>query len=725
MFNISTQIRLTKLLAAVAAVAMIAVTLYLIQGISNGANVLNEKKDRQLIVSALAGLLDGVAGLVADNAESDDAVDNTYGTANQKWIFDTWSANPNNGNYDYAFVLTADGSTVSGFKNASNEPLSALEVIGLGLQGLIDALPADAKNNAQASDFVLTARGPAILAASPILPISKGKTIPEAPPRILVFAKMMTPDVVANLGGRLAMQDLKLFTSPQKGDSSLPIEGIDGQYVGYLSWAAERPGDIAGSAIRGPAIVALLAMLASFVLLTFFSSRLAGRLQKSEHIAWRIANLDVLSGLPNRLAAVTKLEGIVKKMRDREGTVLAVVLADLDDFKEVNDTYGHDVGDALLKSVAAEFKTIADRYTGTLCRLGGDEFTVFFEDPDAVQCALGFSEAALRFLAEPLDILGRNTLIGMSIGISTLDAEHLESLELVRRADIAMYEAKKSGKNQLRIYEPKLDADRNNKIAMAKDLTFALANNQIAVHYQPIVEARTRRIVGAEALARWQRQDGSMVPPDQFIPIAEEFGLVDRLGSQVLGIACRDAVAWPDIELSVNISPVQLRKADFVREIIATLDGSGLDRDRLELEVTEGCLIANEHRAKPVIEALQAQGVNVALDDYGTGYSSIGYLRKYNFNRLKIDKSLVCGMISDSSSRSIVQAVAAVAHSMNMQITAEGVEDEGEAKMLYLVGCTALQGWLFGRPQTAASFSALLAKINSCPSSNNVGQIAV
>ena len=701
--------RLVGILAGVAAYVMIGITWYLIVTITNGANELNENKDKQQVVSAMAGLLDQIGGLVAANAEWDDAVDNTYGIANQDWIQHTWSAIADNVNYDSVFILTSDGETVAGFTKAFKEPLTAATFVGMKLPILIGTLHPEERMHDTVQDFVMTARGPAVVAIAPILPASADKTI-QVSPRLLMFAKMLTPDVVANLGNRLAVNDMKLVTVPAGGTSSLPIEGIDGESIGFLSWVAERPGDIAGSVIRLPAILILILLLAGLTSLVWFSSKLAARLQNSEHAAWNIARLDSLTGLPNRLAAMTKLDEIVKNIKDGE---VATVLLDLDNFKNVNDSFGHVVGDALLKKVAEVLKISADRSSGILNRLGGDEFLAFFEGPDAVQHAKVFSDAALQNLSGHLEVLGRSIPLGVSIGLSACDGALFESSEIIRRADVAMYQAKKNGKNHCVMYDSKLDENRANKVTMAKDLKFAIENNQITVHYQPIVEARSRRIVGVEALARWQRQDGSLVSADDFIPIAEEFGLIDILGRQVLNVACEDVVSWPNIKLSVNISPLQLRGAGFVDNITSILDAVGLEHERLELEITEGCLIENETQARPIIEALQERGIDVALDDYGTGYSSIAYLRKYNFNRLKIDKSLVRGMILDSSSRAIVQAVAAVAHSMNMQITAEGVEDEEEAKLLYLVGCNSLQGWLYGRPQQASSFANLISGQNS------------
>jgi EAL domain-containing protein (putative c-di-GMP-specific phosphodiesterase class I) len=273
--------------------------------------------------------------------------------------------------------------------------------------------------------------------------------------------------------------------------------------------------------------------------------------------------------------------------------------------------------------------------------------------------------------------------------------------ELLRRADVAMYAAKALGKNQYCRYGPELDSVRNDRIKLAQNLREALATGAIEVAYQPIVDAKSRQVMGVEALARWKGPDGTPVAPDKFISVAEEFGLIDELGRQVLITACREAVAWDNLYLSVNISPVQFRNPNFVAMLTDIVDRSGLPHQRLELELTEGYIIENSDRAKTIIDQLRAKGFRVSLDDFGTGYSSIGYLRKLRFDKLKIDKSIVHGMIDDASARSIILTTVSLATSMNMRVTAEGVELEEEANLLRLAGCETLQGYYFGKPQSA------------------------
>ena len=439
------------------------------------------------------------------------------------------------------------------------------------------------------------------------------------------------------------------------------------------------------------------------------TSRVAVKLRESAREAWNAANTDALTLLPNRHATLNLLQTNITDLKRGTAKELAVLLADLDGFKEVNDTYGHQIGDRLLQVVSEGFGVVASQFDASLSRLGGDEFALVIVGEGLQQRSKDMSDAILAFLSEPMSIEGRVARVGASIGIVVVSEGAVESSELLRRADVGMYTAKELGKNQHCFYVPEQDAARGNRIAMAENLRDALAARAIQVAYQPLVDAATRRIIGVEALARWQAPDGQWIGPDQFIEIAEEFGLIDELGKQVLSIACRAAVDWDDVRLSVNISPVQFKNPLFVETLVGIVDRIGLPRHRLELEITEGYLIEDSERAKSVIDRLQGLGFCVSLDDFGTGYSSIGYLRKFNFDKLKIDRSIVHGVIADDSARSIITAAASLARSMNMTVTAEGVEAEDEANLLRLAGCDTLQGYHFGRPQAAQSISDLLA----------------
>ncbi len=694
--------------AAASTIAVIAIVMYLIHGISNGANALDDTKTRQAINAMLAGLESQLSGTMIDKAKWDDAVAHTYGPVDMEWLYDTWGTATSEPNYDAVFILDEAGATLAGFSDGDATTTSADAMIGPGLKRLIASLPNDQKTYATAVEIQQTSKGFSVVAVAPIMPFTEKDTIPSERPRLLTLVKTLTPTFVSEIGSRLIIKDLKITPALAGEKSFVTINQKNGAPAGFISWSADRPGDVARAAIQGPAAAILGCILACMGFFVFKTQRMSLALERSEQQAWTVAHADPLTNLPNRLAAKQILEHSIATRKAGTTSGLAVMLADLDGFKDVNDTYGHHVGDDLIRGIAAGLQLIATRFDATVSRLGGDEFAIIVAGDDVGLRTNDFSKAAIEFLIEPLNLGGRIARVGISIGVAKAESTTIDSTELMRRADVAMYYAKENGKNRSVIYEPRFDTERNSRVDMAKLLAEALDNEQIEVAYQPIVDAQSHVIKGVESLARWQQQGGMHVPPDEFIKVAEEFGLIDRLGNQVLSKACRQAASWPNIDLSVNISPAQFRNPDFVANILAIVDASGLARHRLELEVTESYLIEQSDRAKPIIEKLRAQGIKMALDDFGTGYSSIGYLREYQFDRIKVDKSLIRGMMTDKAAQSIIQATTVLAQSMNLSVTAEGIETEDEANILRMVGCQDLQGYYFGTPQPAASITALL-----------------
>jgi diguanylate cyclase (GGDEF)-like protein len=429
-------------------------------------------------------------------------------------------------------------------------------------------------------------------------------------------------------------------------------------------------------------------------------------LQAANAATRELAERDELTGLLNRRALEQLLREAVQASAKAEA--VAVLIIDLDGFKEVNDTYGHHIGDKLIQEVSRRLSALSRRRNCVPARLGGDEFAIVVTGEDARRAARHVAEEAQAFVDRPIEIDGRGAAVGMSVGLAWSAAE-IDAQELLRRADVAMYEAKRQGKGRLCEYHDGLDARRVRRIALATELGLAIERKRIAVHYQPIVDARTREIVGVEALARWTDLRGNPVAPDEFIPVAEESGLINKLGLLVLETACQDAAKWPNVKLSVNLSPVQFRSATFVEDILLVLERTAFPAKRLELEVTEGYLIDHSELVLPLIERLRAAGIAFALDDFGIGYSSIGYLRQYQFDRLKIDKSLVRAIAADASARGMIEATAMIARSLSLQLTAEGVESEEQANLLRLAGCSNLQGYLFGQSQPARLVGKLLS----------------
>ncbi|MDF1609635.1 EAL domain-containing protein [Hoeflea sp. YIM 152468] len=456
-------------------------------------------------------------------------------------------------------------------------------------------------------------------------------------------------------------------------------------------------------------IVSLLVLeMSVFIFISMIESARAAshrRLENVNEIMKIRAGTDELTNLYNRRAFNELL--LERSLRLSADDRIAAMIFDVDGFKAVNDTFGHDVGDKLLQKVARQLQALSNSHGGILARLGGDEFAVFIWGERVDVKADLIATGALAIVHETIEVEGRHVDIGISVGVALGDAS-VEAMELLHRADVAMYEAKRSGRSRICVYDTGLASNRQLRTELAEELRLAVEEARISVVYQPIVDAKTRNLTGVEALCRWTRENGHSVPPDEFIPIAEEYGLINDLGLHVIRTAARTAVNWPNLKLSVNLSPVQFRCSTLVEDILCVLGEEGFPPGRLELEVTEGWLIDNEDRAQPLITALRTVGIMIALDDFGTGYSSIGYLRKYQFGRLKIDKSLVTDLIEDPKAQSIVQAAVLLAKGLSLDVTAEGVEKEEQARILQLIGCSNLQGYYFGRPQSAFDIDVLL-----------------
>jgi diguanylate cyclase (GGDEF)-like protein len=367
---------------------------------------------------------------------------------------------------------------------------------------------------------------------------------------------------------------------------------------------------------------------------------------------------------------------------------------DLDYFKEVNDTHGHAGGDALLHTISARLRACL-REGDTLARIGGDEFAVIqlcADPPDVTHALAGRLIAATR---EPVTLDGQQVFVGLSIGIA-ISAPNISAAELAKQADIALYSAKAAGRGRFCVFASEMNASMLSRRALENDLRVAPESGGLAVHYQPQIDVTSGEIVGAEALMRWTRPGYGAVSPVVFIPVAEETGLIISLGAWLLGEACREATAWPvPWHVAVNVSPVQFRHHGFVDSVRVGLAQSGLDPQRLELEITEGVLLRDTEETLVTLEQLRALGVRLALDDFGTGYASLGYLLKFRFDKVKIDRSFVCSLGVDHRAAAIVRAVIGLCNDLGMSTVAEGVENADQIAMLRARGCREAQGFLY------------------------------
>jgi len=411
-----------------------------------------------------------------------------------------------------------------------------------------------------------------------------------------------------------------------------------------------------------------------------------------------MARHDGLTGLANRAVLLEKMEEALARLR-RHGNRFTVFMLDLDLFKTVNDSLGHPVGDELLKVVAGRLSACI-RETDTVARLGGDEFAILATaDGDQREAAIATANRLLGAVAAPCDLDGHHVNIGTSVGIALAPEHGTDVDQLVKNADLALYKAKSEGRDAYRIFEDAMGVEVRMRRAHQIDLRNALSNDEFELYYQPIVDIQTRQMASIEALIRWHHPQRGMIPPADFIPLAEESGLINQIGEWVLRKACSDALHWPPhIKVSVNLSAVQFRKIGPIDSFCQTLRESGLSPERLELEITESVLLQGSAENVETLHRLRLMGISIVLDDFGTGYSSLSYLRMFPFDKIKIDRSFVHELAKSADCAAIVSAVAGLGRSLRIDTVAEGVETEDQLLLVHAAGCTHAQGYLFGRP---------------------------
>ena len=433
------------------------------------------------------------------------------------------------------------------------------------------------------------------------------------------------------------------------------------------------------------------------------------KMRQSEVELDRLARQDSLTGLPNREVLRHALDdAMVSAVRRKR--LCSVFLLDLDRFKAVNDTLGHPAGDMLLRLVALRLSDKVGNL-GQAGRLGGDEFEVVLPGLSSRAELSELAQAIIDSLSRPYPINGTNVSIGASIGIVTSDYDDRTSDDLMRDADLALYAAKAAGKGTYRFFSPDMHEVARERQLMESDLRVALENDQLRVVYQPVVNTSTEAVTGFEALIRWDHPEHGPISPTEFIPLAEEIGLINEIGEWVLRTACAEAARWPEhIMIAVNLSPVQFKAHALPSLVQMVLSDSGLAAKRLELEITEGVLLNNDEHVHDMIGRLKAIGVKLALDDFGTGYSSLSYLLRVPFDKIKIDQSFVRGASApESRNAALIRAMVGLATDLDMQTTAEGVETQDELILIRKLGCSHIQGYIFGKPMPASEASNLAA----------------
>ncbi len=678
--------------------------------VADYSNKLDDERSWETTVGALKTFQGQLEATLHDHSARNDAARNVYGTDNQNWIVGNYGDISSNGAlFDTAIIVDDNNKPIVAYHDGQPLTENIEDVLGAAVWALVDqARTTRVTGVPEASGYIMTRDGIAAAGAATIRERSGRIPVPEGHRRYLILVRYLDADRIKMLANTYVISGLTLVSPETVARYAVSIVDPLGKSLGRLVWSSRQPGDMSYQQVR-PLVLGALGLVGLFFVVLLILGSLAGRRLRAEEVQARQVSLrDRLSGLLNREGLRLDVDRLVERARS-DGTNVLLLYLDLDGFKEINDAYGHGTGDQLIRAVAAGLKVLVPPQAA-LARLGGDEFAIAFPTKELNDApALRLAEQILDFLVEPLEIGRRVVVVGASIGIASSPEGRIDREELVRRADLAMYKAKEAGRARMTCYETAMDAHREERNALELDLRRAIEMEELTLAYQPLVDASSCEMIGVEALVRWNRPGHGPISPEAFIPIAETSGLIEALGLLVLRKACEAARHWPDLRVAVNVSPGQFRNPAFADYVRSVLSSTEIEAERVTLEITEGYIIQNPERTRQSIERLKRLGVKVALDDFGSGFSSIGYLRQFGFDRIKIDRSLTMNVLEDNRAREMVKATVALARSLDIPVTAEGIESEAQGRALEDFGCDELQGYFYGKPMPDAEISKRLA----------------
>ena len=593
-----------------------------------------------------------------------------------------------------AYVLDGGGALIVSDPAGEPAPPAVTRLAGAflsrhlrrGITGKVDPAPGEAPAPVD-TDFLLVDGRPLLAAVAASRPPGEG-----AVPLVLVVTAAFDEPVIRSLEKASGVEGLRFEAEPTRHDAGLHSQ-IDrrGRIVGWFSWDARRPMTDAMLSLW-PLQAAVGAGFLAFAMLSMVHIRRTELgLAESEGRVEKAACEDPLTGLPNRRRTLEMLDRALAERGPDQ--VVTFAFLDLDVFRDVNEVHGHEGGDQLLAAVAARLRGALPA-TATVGRIDGDEFAVIMTVDDA-SAAINAASAGVRALSGPFWIADQQVQVGASIGLSEAPRDGNTRGDLIRRADLALRSAKQRGRGRVVGFANELEQEMRERRFIERELRRALSENTLDVHYQPIVAGDGLRMVGVEALLRWEHPVRGNIPPAVFVSVAEQTGMMPRLGEFVLRRALADARPWQDLFVAVNLSPVQMRDRGLVDLVSTVIAESGIDPSRVVLEITEGVLIENPEEAKQRLKQLRALGLKIALDDFGSGYSSLSYLRRLPIDKLKIDKEFVAPLGRSANGGVIVQAIIALGRALGLSVLAEGVEKEEQRILLRLAGCDEMQGYLF------------------------------
>jgi diguanylate cyclase (GGDEF)-like protein len=538
-----------------------------------------------------------------------------------------------------------------------------------------------------------------IMGVSNIFPTSKDlrQLIPKSGPERLVMVREVDQQFFAPLGASLMLTDLHISDKAPDGPS-VALAGVSGETLAFVSWTPSQPG-----------ITALRRSLPWVLLGILVHMALAGYAIRQGIVLFtelgNQASKDSLTNLPNRRVL---REALGRHRRDKSN--IAVAMLDLDGFKSINDLYGHSVGDRVLVAISDRLTEICGA-DALAVRIGGDEFALLTHGINATELMERIVKEILKGIPSPIKLDDRTIMVGVSIGLVETEAKALATGEILRRADMAMYAAKKAGKQRFVWYSPRLDQAKESAQKIEMELRDAIARSDFSVVYQPVVSCEDYRIVGVEAFLRWNSRESGIISPTQFIPVAEETGQINQLGVVMVQQLCRDCAQWRGTPVSINVSPMQLRNPEFVYLLGKEIKAGGLAPELLSVEIQEGFFHDEPEIAKRVVQALRALKAQIVIDNFGSGATSLSLLQTIPCERVKIDQSLMIRAETEETARVVLQGVIGVAKALGIGVVAEGVETQGQADMMRVAGVDFLQGWYFAKPASAGDFAKLRSAV--------------
>ncbi len=717
------------------AAAIVATVALILMGALIGARVWTAaisdqrvaEREEDLVANGLKGWISEIAGRAVPQTTWDEAVRHLAVRYDRAWTQQNIGVYLREvGGFAQVYVLDARDRPLYAMSQGADRPPETYAAVAPMAGPLVaDVRRVEASRRAHADDarppspnqssaVTMLDGVPAILTATQVQPdFSRVRLAGPAP--IVVTVHLLGPAFQAQFADRFLLQGLHVHPGdgPLAGRQEAGIKLFDrrGEVVARMEWTPQRP---AHRLLRRslPTVIVAMLIFAVVAAALFLRGRAAAQaLMASESRAKHMAYHDHLTGLPNRAMLG---EQLAHALRDAGagGRALGILNLDLDRFKEVNDTYGHAAGDELITQVATRLKSLAEP-EGAVARLGGDEFAILLRN-SAVGAPETLAAQIIDSFATPFDLSFGRVYPSISIGVARIEEANVDSVEALRRADVAMYRAKDQGRACFQIYDGRMDAALQARHALENDLRDALDRNVLTMVYQPQVQGG-RRVVGVEALVRWFHPERGAVSPAYFVSVAEECGLIDALGEFTLRRALADSRRWPGLRVAVNISAAQLRSHAFLGLIERVLADTQADPKMIELEITESLLLEENDRNARTLAQLRAMGFNLALDDFGTGYSSLAYLRRYPVDKIKIDRSFITNLGVEKEAEAVVGAIVNLARALDLEVIAEGVETEIQRIGLGRAGCSQIQGYIYAEPMPADAIEAYVAGFGERP----------